>query len=331
MIKDNIYFHNVSVLEDIGTGFKLHRFPIEVEKKINLLARERSRWSCGCELRFVTDGDMVEITLTSSGYSGDVQIFYGDYPYEYYSFNGDERKTIKLSRPKALNDVTYNWYENNRFNKNVWRAYLHGRFIYNSIDTFGYDIRPPHDDEMPEKTLLTWGSSITHGAGARYLPSAYVNQLARRLGCDVLIKGTGGSCHCEKEIVDWICDDLNWDMALIEPAINMSRGFETDEFEKRMEYMFSRLPKTQKQIFVTTIYPNGVFFKPEHPEHEKMKIFDEIVREKCSKYSNGKIILIEGKEILTDTEFLTADGIHPNDYGHFMMGNNWYEKIKNYI
>ena len=331
MVKDNTYFHNVCELEEVGSGVKLHRFPIEVEKNINLWARERSRWSCGCELRFVTDGDMVEITLTSNGYAGDVQIFYGDYPLEYHNFNADERKTIILSRPKGLKDVTDNWYENNRFNKNVWRVYLHGRFIYNSIDSFGYDIRPPHKEEVPEKTLLTWGSSITHGAGAMYHQNAYVNQLARRLGCDVLIKGTGGSCHCEKEIVDWICDDLNWDTALIEPATNMYEGFEPDEFERRTEYMFLRLSEIQKPTFVTTVYPNSTFFKPTRPEYEKIKIFDEIVREKCKKYSKGKMILVEGREILTDTEYLTADGIHPNDYGHFMMGNNWYEKIKKYM
>ena len=331
MIKDNILYHNVAELEKTAFGDKLHRYPIKAENGMNYHARWMSRFNCGCELRFVSEAEYIDVTLLAEEGEANVLVLRGDYVCARYQLEPGKITTLKLTAPTIADDnIDDEFYKNNRFSKDVWRIYMHnGSFTVCSIDSYGYSVRPPHKDEMPEKTLLTYGSSITHGAGAMLHYSCYANQLAVRLKSDVLIKGLGGSCHCDKTSIDYMTSSDEWDMALLEPAINMVGAFEIDEFEKRVNYLISEFAKTGKKIFVTTIYPFSKRFMDGENENEKSALFDDVLRKTCVGFKN--VYLAEGGEILTDTEFLSADGIHPCDYGHFMMAQNWYNKIKDVV
>lgn len=331
MIKDNILYHNVAESEKTAFGDKLHRYPIKAENGMNCHARWMSRFSCGCELRFVSQAKYIDVTLLAEEGAPNVLVLRGDYVCANYRLEPGKITTVKLTAPTIADEnIDDEFYKNNRFSKDVWRIYMHnGSFTVCSIDSYGYSVRPPYKDEMPEKTLLTYGSSITHGAGAILHYSCYANQLAVQLKSDVLIKGLGGSCHCDKTSIDYITATDEWDMALLEPAINMVGSFELDEYAKRVNYLISEFSKTDKKIFVTTIYPYSKRYMGREKVNGKSALFDDVIRKACAGFDNT--YLIEGSEIITDTEFLSADGIHPCDYGHFMMARNWYNKIKDLV
>ncbi len=327
---DNVFYNNVGEREKTALGYKLHRFPRDVEKHMNEHARWMSRFCCGCEIRFVTRAKNVEVTLVAEQGAPNITILRGDYVCSRIDLKPGEIRTIRMSEPAICNaSIDRSFYQNNRFSPDVWRIWMHnGSFTVCSIDAYGEEVRPPRPDEMPEKTLLAYGSSITHGAGANFMYSCYANQLAVRMGADVQIKGTGGSCHCEKEVVDYLAAE-RWDYALLEPVINMCGGFEKEEIARRVEYLVKTMAATGKPVFVTTIYTNTVHFRPDHPEHQKMIDLDEITRKICAPYEN--VVCVEGREILNRTEYLSADGIHPCDQGHFMMAQNWYDAIRAYL
>ncbi len=327
MIIDNIYYNNVAETEKTSFGYKLHRYPVMVEKHMNNTARLMSRYNCGCEIRFVTEAESVEVTLLAE-YEGrpNVTVIKGDYIVSNHVLKPGEITTLRLSNPSMFKEeLSDDFYKKNRFSKDVWRIWMNnGNFTICGVDAYGWEVRAPRPEEMPKKTLLAFGTSITHGAGANFHYSCYANQLAVKLGYDVLIKGLGGSCLCEKEAVDYIVKE-DWDVVLLEPAVNMI-GLGLEEFEKRISYLLKQMTKTGKPIFMTTIYPNSGFYQKDMKSHKESQDYDEVIRKLCGRYP--EIHLIEGKDILTDTEYLSADGIHPCDYGHFNMAQNWYNKMK---
>jgi hypothetical protein len=56
--------------------------------------------------------------------------------------------------------------------------------------------------------------------------------------------------------------------------------------------------------------------------------FDEILREIVRYKSHKQLHLLEGSDILTDFSALSCDLVHPSDYGHALMGENFSRMIR---
>lgn len=324
---DKISLHNIDSVENIPIGYKLSRYPQNVIESLNETARLMSRYSCGTEIRFVADSNNVCVTLTPLLSGGDISVFCGDYLVKYLTVEKDKQVTIMLTRPTTLSGLDDSFFENNRFAKNVWRLYFHNSLmVLNSIDSMGGDIRPPKPEELPAKTMLAYGSSITHGAGAVDHYCCYASTLAKLLGVDLLNKGLGGSCFLEKSVADFFSASDNWDFALLELGVNMLDHFSVEEFDERCTYFIDKMAQTKKTLILVTIFPNRAKYSIEKDAYKKTNAFDKIIERNAKKHNN--CILIDGKKVLTKTEFLTADGIHPNTEGHLFMGLNLYNELK---
>lgn len=328
MIKNNILFHNVDELEETNMGLRMHRYSLELSKNVNDGARNMHRYACGCELRFVTDAKSVKVTIYSEDAYGEILVYKGDNMHSSHRINFVGVTNFTLSDFDVFNEVNETFFNGNRFSKNVWRVYFHGfRATLIEVDTFGYDIRPPKAEEMPKKTILSYGSSISHGASTMVHSNAYAQTFARLNGMDCLIKGTGGSCYLDKVVADDFAKRDDWDIALLELGINMANPkFSKEVFDERFNYFADTMINTGKKLIFVTIFTCSLNYT-NGENSEKMKAYNEIIRKKYEKMDKTQCLLIEGTDILTNPSWLMCDCIHPSTEGHMMMGINLYNKV----
>lgn len=332
MIKDNILYHNVDEIEETRFGYRLNRYTKEVSAKVNDGAKNMNRYACGCELRFVTEAKSIKITIYSENDYGDVLVYKGDNMHSSYRINQIGFMTFTLNDFEPFLNVNDKFFDGRRFSKEVWRIYFHG-FIctVSEIDTLGYAVRPPKLSEMPRKTMLSYGSSISHGASTMVHSNSYPQTFARLAGVDCLIKGTGGSCFAEKAVADYFAAREDWDIALLELGINMANNrFTEKDFEERFDYFTDTMAKTGRRLIFLTIFPCSLKFT-ECDDTYKMYAYNTIIRNKYKDMDKEKCILVEGNEVLNDTGYLMCDCIHPSTEGHMMMGVNLYNILKNWL
>lgn len=349
MIFEQLAFHNVEELEPLTTasGFLLQRFPKAVRERLGRPGDQRGRYiaamSTGCEIRFVTEAPIVRATLSAPMTGGDVVVYNGDHVHSVHALEPGVPKTLHLERPAEFAAVRAGRLrENARFSPDVWRLFVSRSYLggpgfqvaFHALETFGYDRRPPQPGETPSRRWLAYGSSITQGSGATVHHQAYIQQAARRLGCEVLNKGMGGSCLCEREMADYLAARADWDFATLELGVNMRGHFTTEQFTERASYLVERMTTQQpgKPIFLLNMFPNGADYPEDlsHPLTAVNRDYREALRHIHRRLALPNVQLLEGEAILPDFSALASDLLHPSDYGHIVMGQRLAEELGNF-
>jgi len=334
MIFQNMEFHNVAEIVPSGLGYRLHRYPQNVRERMGGdkggYGRYISQLTTGCEMRFVIDGDRFQISLSSFDCEGLVHVFRGDYKYGTYRIETGKVTHIQIGADPNFDQLP-SGARKGCFAPQVWRIVSGHDFGLTFVDmqTFGYTVRPPRADEKPAKTLLAYGTSITHGACATSYPLCYTQYLARLLGCDVLNKGMGGSCGNEPEVADWFASgELAYDAILLENEVNMGEA-QIEAYERNTAYLLKTITAARPDcpIYAVTAYPNGSLAgaDPDNPCVKKPFKNDEALRRIAANYPSVRII--EGHEIMDDFTLLQCDLIHLNDYGHIRVAQQLAQRI----
>lgn len=328
MIFDCVELHNTAEIKDgPDGGVRLQRVPDSVRQHLNPGAKERVLRPACAEIRFVAEpGDTTELTL--AGVDGGLRVvpFFGPFRHGEPFVVGSEPKAIKLTMPERILD-SLPALEKMRlpFSPRVCRLMLWGgRVEFRGVK--GKGVRPPTAEELPSLRYLSYGTSITHGAAASWPHLAYVAQVARRLGADLLNFGVGGSCHCEAEFADYLASREDWDVATLALSVNMM-GFTPEEFRKRVTYLVDTVAgsNTDRPVACITLYRYfgdrevnpGTYETP-----SKADLFREILREAAAQCPHPNVHVFEGREMLTDLGGLTSDLIHPAEDGMIQMGEN---------
>ena len=331
MVIDNVMYHNIDDIMRTNQGIRLLRFNNEVLNSINPHARFMARAACNSEIRFCTPARTCFVSLMAEWQDASVVVYYGDYVVFSDVIKKDVITKLTLSVPEGIEGLYDEFFENNVFKAGVWRIHLSNSIVtVCDIDTMNEPVRIPNESELPKKTMLSYGSSISHGAGAIYNPLSYVNTLARLLKTDCMAKGVGGACFTEKIIANDFKNRGDWDFGLFELGINMIDRFSVDEFKNRFEYFADAVYSTGKKAIFLTIFPCFRFYRADEYA-DKIVSFNDIIRKKCESLDKNRVLLVEGADVLTDTEMLTSDGIHPSTEGHAMMGYNLFELTKSFI
>lgn len=320
MIFHNIDFHNVEQIVPYEDGWKLHRAPENVRTACNEGLEKSSAYGTGVELRFCILGESAEIRLRT------VPIAEGQMAYVYYgSIQGGwqqssyiitpEETVIRIPRPgnmDGLKTITANAHL--PFSPEVVRLVLpYGNNIF--LGATG-DICPPAPDMLPRQTLLSYGSSITHGSLALAAPYTYPFRIAQKLGMDSLNKGFAGTCLCERAMAEWFVSRKDWDVATLEMGINMV-GMEEKEFERRIDEFTAIMAGDPRPIFATSIFSTA-FDSPKH------HLFRQIVR----KYAEPRLHFVDGLDLLEHPEYISQDGVHPSLEGIAQVAERWTEIIR---
>ncbi len=202
MIVDRFQFHHVTEIKQRpGGGTQLLRIPEKVLHQINESGRRVGLESIGCEVRFICPAPIIAVTVGALTSESEVLVFCGPFQHSRHVIPANTVKTLNLEasgRIAALKPEVKDAYA---FSTDVWRI-VFGRHIgvFHGVESYGHPVRPPEKSELPSRRWLAYGSSITH-SGAY---DGYPHQAAPRLGVDVYNCGLSGSCHCEKEIADFL-------------------------------------------------------------------------------------------------------------------------------
>lgn len=178
---ENVELFNVAEAKKVQNGYALNRFPEKLQGKINPFGSMVASYSCGCEIRFVKEEAKQVVRVNFIAENGDcnVVVYRGDRPQGVYTAKKGEFFSVDIGDcpTDAVNIPEY--FKNDLYDHNVVRiVFQASRIILCGIETFGRKIRPPKNEELPKRTMLAYGSSITHGSNSVGAP--YTRMLQRR-------------------------------------------------------------------------------------------------------------------------------------------------------
>ena len=331
MIWKNVELFNVCEIEERWDGaIKMRRFP---ERALASMVRGTTTYACGvgslttgCEIRFV--GEAANIVVSAGGdVDALVEIWRGDFLCRTERLTPGMTRLLQLRLDCGVDRHDVSGYRGN-FDTGVWRVVFGHEFCGYIHDVEAISpIRPPRPDEVPEKRLICYGSSITHSAGAGSFTNSYISTLGRLLGVDVMCKGMGGSCHIQPEVADYIAAET-WDGALLELGINMVDCFPVSVFEERATYLVEQVLKVGKPVvLISNFYSHHCI--PGAPFEATNRDYVAALERIYEKHKCDRLFYIKGTDIVPDASYLTADVIHPSPYGHAEMGRRIAHKLRN--
>lgn len=321
MIYENIEFFNV---EEILPNGQLLRFPLKLINSLGYEHHKRGRFygyrAIGSEIRFKTWAPFFDISLKSIKENCSVHIFFGDYSYKKYILKEGLVVTLHIEIPENILN-NYDKLDRVSFNPRVIRIVIGypGYIAFLGLNTFGFDVKLPDIKDVPNKTLLIYGSSISHGSEALDYINSYAFILSRHLNINVLNKAIPGSCLGEFEMIDYLKNIKN-DGVFVEYGVNTLRLFDFDEYKKRIDYIIDNL---SGNLYVTGVLENG------------NKINDKCIYDKMityNKYVNSidkaGVNIIDSKALLDTLSYLTFDLLHPSEFGQLKLAESLKEIIK---
>ena len=340
MIYKNFEIHNVHELihnEDGSVSWK--RFPSDVHSTLEgNLADNAAYGATGVELRFVIKGESATVRMSTFAnnpksfctfhvYRGGIQGGWDDHEVHRHVTGEVQDFVIKRSsnvdRLRKMSEKM-----GSEWDPEVVRIIFdRGRYKIYGIEG---DVVPPTPEQRPKKTLLAYGSSITHGSNSIDASHAWVSVLAHNLGVDARNLGMAGSCLLEPAVADYIAaegEKGNWDLAVLEIGINALR-WDEEKIISRTENLIRRVAgrNESKPIFVISPFYNcGDDFN-----EEKMaggERWRRIVGETVAKLGYPNVTYINGLDVLPDMSYMSADEVHPNIYGVQKIADVLTEKI----
>ena len=329
MLWNDVELFNVEAIETKPNGsVRMLRFPKTVMdvfghegEKYPILV---GRMTTGCEIRFVCED--ADVFVTAEDAEGSVEIFRGDFLVRTQRLQPGISTRLELRSNLSVDRCNLSGVKSN-FATNVWRIVFDHDFcgLVDEIRPFGA-IRPPKPFELPEKKIIAYGSSITHGACAGFFTNSYIAHTARQLGADVLCKGMGGSCFCESEVAEYL-PQAQWDLAVLELAVNMLGVFPVEVFRQRAKKVVESALSAGKPVVVISHFRHSRDLHGAGGAAEN-EAFIGALQEICRELQCEHLYYLDGREVLEDFTWLSADMIHPSIYGHAMMGRNLADWIR---
>lgn len=331
----NVEIHNAveRILPEKG-GFYFSRIPKSVREHLNPKAQDRALWTAGSEIRCILkDGSLRIILENESPLVSIAEVYYGPFFHSFHSLEYGKQSEIVVEKPKNLSllrEIAEK--ENSPFDPEVVRVLLpyKGRIRFYAIFVEG-SVEFPNPTQLPSRTCLMYGSSITQGQTGLTATGGYAMQTARRLGVDLFNLGFGSGAHCEVEIAEYIADRDDWNFAFLELGINMLSTFEVDEFSRRVRFLVGRIAKAHqdKWIFCTDLFRfSGDFFSPSHPGMEKQNEFRQIVADTVGDLALPKLLYLDGRDLFPSYLGLAEDMVHPSPFGMQMISEILTKKIQ---
>ena len=321
MFHDNAEFHNIEELLPLADGaFAMTRYPEAIRQTLVPNGVNFSLHPSGAEIRFnVRGGEPVVRLRCEMPNSSDAELFWGSFCHGKVPVT-EQWTEVKITPPGNM-AMLQRWtaLQDLPVDPHVARVMLpYGPGIhYGGIEG---DIEPPRPEQLPRRTLLMYGSSITQGGCANRTVCTYATRTAHLLGVDLLNLGLGGAAMCEPQVADYLAARTDWDLAVLELGINMG-DFATEEFRKRVEYFIPTiaLAHPAAMIFCLDIYPFYGDFDPALTKHHE---FRRIVRQTATNLRLGNVVHLEARPMLRDLRGLTTDLIHPSPAGMDEIAQN---------
>ncbi len=181
--------------------------------------------------------------------------------------------------------------------------------------------------ERPLK-LLCYGDSITQGYDAKYPSQTYANQLADKLGAEMVDQGIGGEHFCP----GLIAEDIPYtpDIITVAYGTNDWSNQEPALTAERANAFYAELRRRYPAAKIFAITP---IWRGDNHRITKIGTFEQgrdIVRNAAR--AAGVTAIVEGDGMIPHLAEVCADEyLHPNDFGFKFYANALYNAISPYL
>lgn len=305
--------------------FRYDRLPAKAEKIVRKPVWDLSRHSAGLCFRFNTDSTSIKIRYTVGGGLAMTNMpATGVSGIDLYALDKGVWKWVDVTKPKEASTT----YAISGLDPGL-RTYMAYLPLYNS--TLNVEIGVPASAKFEpiaprkEKSIVFYGTSITHGASASRSGMCHTAILGRRLDRPVINLGFSGNGKMEPEVVA-LLTEIDAAVYVIDCLPNMIGSEVAAHAETLVRKLREVRPDTPIVLVEDRTYANAWIFKSKRVRHEEsraalIRAFDTLV-------SAGMkhLYYIEGDELLGDDHEATTDGSHPSDLG-FMRQADVFEPV----
>ena len=185
------------------------------------------------------------------------------------------------------------------------------------------DISLPKSYQVPKKSLLSYGSSITHGAGSSVPTSGYAFNLATKLGMNLRNLGMAGAAHMDEAMAEYIAEQ-KWDIAILELGINVI-DWTIEKFEEKARNFIHTIASTHpdRPIYCISMFTSYADFVITEQIQGMRKVLQQIVEE----LNLPLLYYVDGSKCLPDLTGLTSDALHPSNTGMASITEYLYQQI----
>ena len=284
------------------------------------LGRSMAGICTGVELRFVLKGDKAVIRMCTVHGGGVFHVFRGGIQgssrdHEEHKNVGKDMTEFVIERSPPREKLKIMTEKLGlAFDSEVIRV-IFDRGRFKLFDIIG-DVEPPKPEQYPAKTLLCYGSSITHGSNSIDMSHAWTSLLGHNLQMDVRNLGMAGSCAMEPEMIEYIAAEGEagrWDAAILELGINVL-SWEDDKIRDRVKNTICQVAGRNSQkpvVVISPFYYCGDDFDTHGNGDRWRRLACQVVEQ--LQYPN--VTYINGRDVLTDMSYMSADLVHPNIHG----------------
>lgn len=185
--------------------------------------------------------------------------------------------------------------------------------------------------------IVIYGTSITQGGCVSRPGLLYTNILSRLLDIEVVNQGYSGSAMLEPIMGDFIGQIKEQKLFVIDAEANAGCDFNY-LMEKNLESFINEYKKHQPSTPILLV--SRSLFSMDRYDNERVnlkKYYREFMFKLIDKYQKAgqAIYFLDGDKffdgfMLNFTEF-TVDGLHPTDFGNYLIAKAHYDKIKDII
>lgn len=319
-----------------GQGIELNRLPASVRQGLSEKGVEQSRHPTLSEIRFVLNPgehtDRVSLTIEPTSPEG---VFVTCYV-------GDSRNQSSgrlLTKKETFGFKAYGYYTGgyagptprgkNRIGP-VCRVVLSGGPA-RLLGITG-NIRPPGPDALPP-VMLSYGTSISHGAMASRAELGFTAITARMIGYDLVNLGLSGTAYCEPVMADYIAAQP-WDMCLLELSVNMLDDYTVEQFAERARNVVNKTAASHPKapVVCISILPwliDG--WDKNHPSYLKEAAFRQALKDICAKSGRPNVYFMDGPDLAAGAYDLCQDVLHPSDYGMIQVAWNLVPRLREIV
>ena len=328
----NVELHNVcAIVEDDGQpGVGISRLPLELLPDINKNARRMSRLGSACEIRgMLPPGGEAKVVLQVMDDNTTppvITVYHGCFCDQSIAAPIGVPLEITIKEPDRLAMMAeIAAKQAHAFDPRLVRVKLSPVHPVRILSIEG-DLSYPIAGATPAKTLLSYGSSITHGSCAVAPESTYAAQCARLLGYDLINLGSGGSAHMEVPIAKHIAAREDWDVATFEMGINV-RDWPVEKFHGIVETFVQTVVSAQpeKPVFCIDLF---TYFDDFTVSPQYAVGFRDAVRDIVQAIDSPHVHYIDGRDLLAHASGLRTDMVHPSDEGMLEIGQNLARVIR---
>ena len=340
MHRRNIMKLNIEQLKQITTGavkikeengwFSFSRFTAEQEKLYQITNKDfynKTFSTAGIKFSFKTDSKNLFIKFRTSVSTSrkyfSIDVFANDCLIDYIdNFSDTELAQNYTQQEFLLGDFSKN-FELGDGEKTVcvhlpWS-------VKTLIEEFSIDDDAFIEGIKPEKKLIAFGDSITHGYDALHPSNRYIAKLADMLGAEEFNKAIGGEVFFP-ELAE-SKDSFMPDYITVAYGTNDWNGTDEETFKYKCKAFYMNLSRNYPDSKIYAITPIWRKDMSEYREFGDFKKVEQDIRSAVMDIEN--ITVISGFDFVPKDEKYFADlKLHPNDEGFRYHAENLSKEIK---